>query len=187
MNSPEDSEWIAWNKVQKAATQVGLIEGDLRAAIAILDQFLTGDPSTEVQRELIAFRGTLYEDHGDLSNARSNFIAALKLADEGFVRFELEDALAEVNRRMGRLGEAKKWYLAALCSGAADPRVADGEFLLRLSKFLSDRGLNGEERALAEKMVVQGWRLLHIQGEPDLADIEGAAIHLINAQRSLGE
>lgn len=183
MSAITESEWQEWNEVQKAVTQAGLVEDDLSAAIAILNRFLADDLPAALRREVIALRGTLCQEQGDLESAKTDFLAAVRLAAEGYVRFELEDTLAEISRKLGDIQDADNWYTAALETGASDPRVAGGGFLLRFLKFRGVRGLSHEEHQLAKKMAHQGWRLLRVEGEPDLGDLEGTAKQLVEAQR----
>lgn len=177
------SDWQAWIEVQKAATLAGLIDDDLSAAIALLNKYLEGGVPTAIQREAIAYRGTLLQEYGELERAKDDFVAAWRLAEEGYIRFELENTLAEISSKLGDATEADKWYSAALGTGAADPRVAGGGFLLRFLHFRGERGLSGGERQLAEKMVHQGWHLLRVEGALDLSDLKGAARQLVEAQQ----
>lgn len=177
-------KWLRWIELQKTATKMWLENEDLPAAIAVLDRYLAEDLPEELRREATAFRGTLYEEQGDFAAAKSDFLSALKFAVEpDHIRFELQDSLAVISRRLRDAKEADIWYRAALQTAAADPRVAGGGFLLRLLKFRGERGLNDEEQQLAQKVIHQSWHLLRVEGEPDLSDLEGTARRLIEAQR----
>jgi tetratricopeptide (TPR) repeat protein len=178
-----DTEWLQWIEIQKAATEKGLVGEDLPSAIEMLDRYLAGDLPHDLRREAVAFRATLYQEQGNLAAAKSNFLSALELAVElDHVRFELEDSLAEISKKLGDTEEADKWYVASLRTAAADPRVAGGGFLLRLLKFRGERGLNNEEQKLVRKVVHQSWHLLRVEGEPDLSDLVGTARKLRKAQ-----
>jgi len=185
MNEIPEAEWKAWIEVQKAAVRAGLMGDEPSAALALLDQFLETDPAGDIQREAIAFRGTFHQEQGDFASAKADFISALELAEEGYVRFELQETLAEVSKKLGDTDGTDHWYATALRTGAADPRVPGGGFLLRFLNFRGRQGLSDEERQLAQQMVSHGWHLLQVDGEPDLENLEGTARRLIEAQQKL--
>jgi len=124
------------------------------------------------------------QDRGDLHAAKADFIAALESAsDRDFVRFELEDTIANVCGELDDSKSTEKWFVAALRTAAADPRVAGGGFLLRFLRFRGARGFSEEERRLVERVVRQSWHLLRVEEQPDLTDLEATCRKLIEAQR----
>lgn len=183
-DSSTDSEWIEWIELQKSVVKTGFAQGDVPAAIKMLDQYLAGSRPDDLKREALAFRADLFSTEGDLEAAKTDFLSALNLATErDHVRFELEDSVAGISVEQGDSEEADKWFGAALRTAAADPRVAGGGLLLRLLRFRGEDGLTDEEHALFEQVVRQSWHLLRVEGEPDLEDLEGTAKKLIEAQR----
>lgn len=183
MTEIPESDWKAWIEIQKEAVRAGFMGDEPSAAIAILNRFLESDPAEDIQREAIAFRGTFHLEQGDLTDAKADFLSALRLAKEGYVRFELQDTLAEVSKKLGDAAEADHWYTVALRTGAGDPRVPGGGFLIRFLEFRGQRGLGDEERQMAMKMVQHGWQLLRVEGEPDLDNLAGTARRLVEAQQ----
>lgn len=176
-----DGDWLLWIEVQKRATDEWST-GGIPAAVGIVDGFLSSQLPRDLKREALAFRAMLYEEQGDLTSAKADFLSAVALADEGHVRCELEDSLGLISQRLGELEDAGRWFSSALRTAASDPRVAGGGPLLRLLKVRSEKELTEEEQRLAERVIRQTWRLLRIEGEPDLGDLEGTAQKLIEAQ-----
>lgn len=184
VNSAADSEWLQWIELQKEVAKTWLEEGRPADATIVLDRYLTADLPEDLRREGTAFRAMLHREQGDLAAAKSDFLAALELAeDRDHVRFELEDSIAVISQELNDRKEAGKWYLSALRTAAADPRVVGGGFLLRYLRFRGDKNLTIEEKQLANKVVHQSWRLLQIDGEPDLENLEVTASRLIEAQQ----
>jgi tetratricopeptide (TPR) repeat protein len=178
-----DSEWLQWIEVQKSATQTWLLSEDLETAITTLDQFLAFACSMDLQRDAIAFRGSLRKEQGDLEKAKSDFSTALAIAEEyGLETSSLEISLAGIFRLEGALLEAEEWSLRALRTAAADPKIAAGGVLLRFLRLRGEKGLSEDERQLVEKVVRQSWHLLRVEGEPALENLQGTAQKLIEAQ-----
>lgn len=182
-----DDEWLRWIEIQKLATKEWFQEDNVAGAIEILDRYLAsgaGDGCGDLNREAIAFRGTLKEDCGDLAAAKKDFMAALVLAPEpDHVRFELEDSIAGLSVKLGDLEDADRWFSAALQSAAEDPRVAGGGFLIRFIRFRGQKGLTREELGLTKKIIHQSWSLLRVEGEPDLNDLMATCARLVEARK----
>lgn len=180
-NSTEN-EWLAWIEEQKVATRAWL-QSDLPGAIETIDRFLATNPPLDLRRQAIGFRGSLHQEQGDLAAAKSDFLAAQALAERAdFERCTLEESAGDVSHQLGDIAEAERWYLEALRTAAADPRISGGGVLVHLLKLRGEKGLNEEEGRLAEKVVKQSWHLLGVEGEPDLADLQATAKKLIEAQ-----
>lgn len=183
MNMITEAEWQEWNEAQQAATIAGLVGNDFKAAVNILNRYLEDRAPEDLRGEVIAFRGTLYQEHGELERAKNDYLEAWHLAAEDYARFELEDTLAEISKKLDDAQEADRWYSTALATGATDPRAAGGGFLLRFLQFRGQHGLSDHERQLAETMIIHGWQLLQVEGEPVLHDLEEAAGRLLEAQQ----
>ncbi|HEX9945032.1 MAG TPA: hypothetical protein VGG03_23735 [Thermoanaerobaculia bacterium] len=178
-----DTEWLQWIEIQKAVNKKWM-RGALPSAVAEMDQFLAGDPSLDLRREALAFRAWLQRDIGDLKAAKSDLLAALALAEKSdFVRCELEESIGFICLQEGDVQEAENWYLIALRTAAADPRVAGGNLVWQFLKLRGERGVSEEERRLLEKVVRQSWALLRVGGEPDLRDLASTSQKLIEARK----
>jgi tetratricopeptide (TPR) repeat protein len=181
-NTANDEEWLRWIAVQKAVCRIWLEQGNGAAAIAELDRFVASNPPQDLRREAVAFRGSIHEDQDDRDAARADFLSALAIADAyGFERYSIEISLAGISRRTGDLAQLEMWYLRALRSAANDPTISGAGTLLKLLRFRGEKGLTEEELLLVKKVVYQAWSLLRVEGEPDLSDLEGAAMRLMKA------
>lgn len=177
-----DAQWDRWVEVQKQTTQTWF-KGKASEAITIVSRYLDTVGPSDLRREAFGFRASIHQDQGDLLAAKADFLAALELAPtRDYVRCELEDSLGSVCQQLGEVEEADGWFLAALESAAGDPRVAGGGLLKRLLRVRGERGLTPRERNLAVRVVRQGWVLLHLEGEPELVNLVGAADALLKAQ-----
>lgn len=180
---PSEKQWAAWFDLQKIATHVWL-EGDLPRAIAMLDEFVGTHPPKPVERQAIGFRGSLYEEAGDLEAAKADFLTAVALSEEAdFERYTLEESLAAASERLGDDAEAERWCLSALRTAAEDPKTSGAGSLLRLVRLRDEQPLTSEERHMVKKVVYQGWSLLRVEGKPDLEDLTATAKKLLRAQR----
>jgi tetratricopeptide (TPR) repeat protein len=177
-----DSEWLRWIEAQKQAVQF-LMASDFVAAIAEVNAFLGQEPPLDLVRQALGFRGDLRREQGDLGAAREDFMAALELSEEAdFERFTLENALGRIAEQLSETAEAERWYLDALKTATEDPTTCGVSALRHLSQLRQSFALSPEERDLAERTVVQGWRVLHLPGEPDLSDLWASARKIFQAQ-----
>lgn len=150
----------------------------------MLDEFVASEPPLAVKRQAIGFRGSLYDEAGDLHAAKSDFLGALELSqDRDFERYTLEESVAAICQRLRDDVEAERWSLRALKTAAADPKTSGAGALQRLLRIRGDRALIETEQRLAERVVHQAWHLLRVEGEPDLADLEAACKKLMEAQK----
>jgi tetratricopeptide (TPR) repeat protein len=182
MKNSTEEEWLRWIEIQKSATHVWL-NGSLSRAVEIVNLFIASNPPLDLKRQAIGFRGSLYEEQGDLAAAKSDFLTARNLADSrDFERCSLEEAAAFVSYELGETAEAERWYLEALRTAAADPRASGGSVLSHLLEIRGEVGLTAEERLLAEEVVKEGWRFHELSGSPELHDLRAAAQALVRAQ-----
>lgn len=182
MRKSTSREWVGWVEVQKVAVRVWF-DGDLPAAIEVVNRFLAENPPLDLQRQALGFRGSLEQERGDLQAARSDFLAARGLSEHAdFERCTLEEAAAAASLQLGDLPQAERLYLEALKTAASDPRTSGGGVVLSLLKLRGESGLSEEERTLAEKVIRQSWHLLRVEGEPDLIDLASTAQRVIEAQ-----
>jgi tetratricopeptide (TPR) repeat protein len=177
-----DDEWLRWIEVQKSATHTWF-DGDLHGAIEIIDQFVASNPPIDLRRQAIGFRGSIYQEQGDLVKAMNDFLAARSLTEmPDFERYTLEESAAAVSYELGDTAGAERWYLEALKTAAADARSSGASVILHLAKIRGDAGLTVEERLLAETVIKQAWDLHKLPGSPDLHDILAATRTVIQAQ-----
>ena len=99
-----------------------------------------------------------------------------------YERYTLEIALGGISEALGDLKTADYWYVKALETASSDPTTSVGLGLLRLLELRRGRGFDEEERRLAEKALRQSWRLLQIEGEPNLDDLEATTRKLLAEQ-----
>lgn len=182
IESSTESEWFIWFKIQERAIRISCA-GEFEAAISELNTFLEADPVPDIKIQVIGLRGDIKRDRGDLRGARSDFLSALELSPTAtFERFTLESGIGDLSEKLGELPEAEHWFLRALETAAKDPTFCGVSALKRISQVRDSLFLTLEERALAEQVVTQGWKVLELPGKPTLNDLFGSARTLYQAQ-----
>lgn len=182
MKRSTEEEERRWIDAQTMALNAWT-SGDLAGAIELVGRYLAGNPPFDLRRRAIAFRGDLHEDSGDLDAAKSDFNLALDLSKEpDYERYTLELALGAVAKKLGNLEEADSWYRSALETASLDPTTSGGTALRSLLELRGGNEFSEEERQLVAKVIQQSWHLLQMEGEPNLADLQGTAWKLTLAQ-----
>lgn len=179
--SSTEGEWLDWIEVQRASTLAWAAD-DLSEAIVIVNRFLIADPQMDLKRQAIGFRGSLYQELGDLNSAKEDFLGARNLSEQAdFERCTLEQSAGVVSRDLGDKTEARRWFLEAVKTAAADPRADGAGAVLNLLGTQDQKQLSVEERSLCERVIRGCWRISTLQGEPELEDLELAAQKVIQA------
>jgi len=184
MNQLQSSEamWQEWLEVQRRAVRA-MARADLAAAIVEVEEYLRREPGADLRGEALGFRASLREDNGEFAEARQDLLAALSLSQTGsYQRYTLELALGNIEEKLGEHGQAASWYLQALATVAEDPTTSGGSALLRLLQLQGTHGLRPHDRTLADRVAQKSWKLLLLEGEPDLEDLTRTAELLVEAQ-----
>ena len=185
MNS-KDKAWLSWIEAQKSVTEIWIEQGP-KEAIAALQSFLDRGPSVELHREALAYRASLFADLGDSRKAEEDFLAAHDLARlHKLEKYSIEISLAALFKRNNAIDKAEEWYLKALETASKDREVSGAGTLYQLIKLRGNPNFEGRERLLAETVIKKSWKLLELQGEPDLNQLGTSIQRLLEAEQSPG-
>jgi len=168
-----------WVEVQRRAVAAAA-QNRAQEAIDAVTNFLTNNLSPDFQAEVIAFRGSLHEESGELENARADFLESHGLSSApSYSRYTVELALGAVCRELGATTESRRWYEQALKTALEGDSISGAAAILGLLTLVDDDRLTQEERSLCESVVTHSSEVLGIV-EADLPnDLRRAATALI--------
>jgi hypothetical protein len=154
--------------------------GDSATALAHIQRVLEIGTAEQRGRALI-YRGSMHEDARDWLNARDDFIQAAGLLPPGsYARYTAELSVGHVCELNGARQEALAWHRAALltCSRSIEP--FSGASAARSLMSLEPE-IQTADRQLLRDVLAKSWRVLHLDGEPDLDDLSGTTDLLTRA------
>lgn len=152
-------------------------------AISIMDGILSHDLNSELRSEALSFRASISEEQGDFQNAKQTLLEARSFSEEGgYGRYTIELGLGGVSEQLGLMDEATSWYYNALLTCARGVNTSGGTALKHFLKLKNEDRLTGQERVLCAQVVEKSWKLLRLDGEPDLSNLRMTAEALIQAQ-----
>jgi tetratricopeptide (TPR) repeat protein len=170
-----------WVEVQRRAV-AATAQNRTQEAIDAVTNFLTANLSPDLQAEVIAFRGNLHEESGQLENARADFLESHGLSSApSYSRYTVELALGAVCRELGATPESRRWYEQALKTALEGDSISGAAAILGLLNLVGDDRLTQEERSLCESVVTHSSEVLGIIQEDLPNDLRGAAAALIRA------
>ena len=158
--------------IQRKSFEASEVGRNLPAALTLIDEFFARCPSLRLRTELLAHRALLLEFAGRLDEARVSLLDAHALEDSGSRRFGIELGLMQIAEKAGDDEERLHWCRAAFKTVAADPAtngVPIARTLLAMSGGVD--ALSPDERTDLERIIRNGWRVLELPGEPDLANV----------------
>jgi len=147
-----------------------------------VSEYLAG-VAPSARAEALAFRAVLREELPDFTGARADVVEALGLAaDPSYLRYTLELSLASLDERSGDRSAAIRAYLRAIQTAMADGRIAVGTAISKLFDLIAPDDLGPEQRRDVVEAVRVSWRLLNIEGEPDIQDLDKVGALLLTEQ-----
>lgn len=170
---------MLYEAMRKAAGFV--TQGNYIDAIITMDNFLSIDIDPETRSEALSFRASLKEDIGDYTSAKEDLLQAIQLSPElSYSRYTIELGLGDVCERLGNYDEAIHWFKIALLTSINGEGISGGSALRSFVDKKGEGKLTEEDKTLCNRVAEKAWKLLEIQGEPDLSNLLKTAEILIN-------
>lgn len=158
-------------------------EKNLTVALQQIDAFLQREMDTELRSSVLGMRAQLKEDLGDQEGAKADLLSAISIGDASFTRYVNESSLAGIYRLQGNYPDATKWYRAALRT-SVDGDFPGGAVLRNFLALQPEKSLSKEDRALCIEVVQGSWKLLGLEGGPDVTDLAASTSIIVEREAS---
>jgi len=152
------------------------------AAIEAVDDFLRNEMSGEVRGSALGMRAELKQESGNLEGALEDLLAALPLTEDAFSRHVHEFCIAEVYRKRHDNSQVERWYRKSLETCAESGKFSGGAVLHKYLELQPQDRLPSQDLALCSTVALRSWKLLKLPGSPDLDDLSGTALKLIETE-----
>ena len=168
-----------WWDVEKRSFHAYL-KRDIGRGIEILTEFLDSEVSSPFRARALGNRAELLLGLGKTEEASQDLLQALKIADgSSYTRFTNEFALGALYEQLGHRELAIEYLLKAVGTALQEGKTSVGGVLVRLLRLVPMIDFSEEEDRLVVDAVRHSWRLLNLEGEPDISDIQGVAETLL--------
>jgi len=180
----DDTTWLEWIEIQKQALKAQR-EGDLEQASKMVRSFLQRPDIEELRCEALDLLAQFKEERGEFEEAKNLLAQAVAHAPEGsYKRYAFQLALAGAHEAMSDIEGAMKHYRQALETASQDDTTSAGAALQNFVRLRGEDRLSADDRELIGRCIRQAWRLLKLEGEPELEDLTRAAKSMIRGTRS---
>jgi len=155
-----------WNQAQQKIT-IAWGRGKIEAAYDEIAR-VRASGTAQMKAQSLLYRGMIKEDVGDYCGAREDLRQAASENPSGsFARYTAEHMLGVACEKSGLSEEALRQYREALQTCLAGDDFSGGH---ALERFLALAGveLRSEDHHLATAVIEKSWKVLELQGEPDL-------------------
>jgi hypothetical protein len=171
-----------WLEVQRRAV-TSAAQHRSQDAIDAVTGFLTTDLPPDLRAEVIAFRGNLHEESGQLESAKTDFIESHRLSSTpSYSRYTVELALGAICKELSSTTESRRWYGQALRTALDGASISGAAAILGLLNLEGDDRLSQEEKSLCESVATRSGEVLGLQGDVGLSNgLRGAAMALVRA------
>lgn len=169
-----DIEWANWMRVMREAS-LHLRQGSTRYALQVIESFVSTAMTPDVRSDVLGLRAQLKADLGEFTSAKGDLLQARNLVGPGYARYVHEVSLGAVCGRLNRANDSLEWYRQALQTCLQSPEVSCGTALKAFLTLTGDNRLDSKDRNLCERAALSSWRLLRLQGDPDLVDLREVA------------
>jgi hypothetical protein len=147
--------------------------GKVRNALRLIQRALDGGDD-QIRARALVYRGSITEGREDWAAAKDDFIQAAGLFPVGsYTRYTAELSVGLAFENLRQQAGSIEWYRAALltCAQAEEPFSGAAA----LSALLSiEPALSPSDAELARTVTVKSWKVLKLNGEPDLNDLAAA-------------
>jgi tetratricopeptide (TPR) repeat protein len=161
---------------------------DYNGAISIISGILDHETYADLRCDAYGYRATFYEKLGKFDKAIQDWLSSYSLVttsaimDIAFKKYVTELRIGGVFEKQSKMQEAMDWYRKALTTVCEGEGTSGGAAIKSFLTIVGDGTLTDEDRTLCNDVVAKSWKLLHIEGEPDLSNPLMAAEKLIQAQ-----
>lgn len=179
-------------RTEKPETEWPIIERRIAAlwrkasyaqALSELNTFLASEPTKEVARRALAYRGETHARCGEIDAARTDLGRAKRHApNNSYERYALELRLGRICEDAGYLREARTHYLNAMRTVVRAVDLAGGTALACLLRVSRAPVLSKKEARLAESVIQRSWEVLGLPGKPEVRDLARAVTMLEEKQ-----
>jgi cellulose synthase operon protein C len=194
-----DGKWTRQALFRAGETAYRL--GDTDQARADLERFLAAYPDDRLGAYVLPYLGEMALGRGEAADAERYFRQALEKHPQGRLQDDCRFGLARALERLGKPGEAERFY-AAVASKVASPLAGDAQFHLGALQYASGRYEEAVETFAAleqtfpespwrtQARLGRGWALLKLRRRDEakavFASLASDAQHGLEARHWLG-
>lgn len=146
--------------------------GDQPTAFAEINRIVR-DGRDEMKAQALWLSGLIKQSSGNLRGAEKDWLKALPFAGEGtFLRHTLQHEIGNALETTGCVEDALSWYRAALATCATGDEFAANPSLVAFLR-INGENIAEEDRQIVNAAIERSWRVLEVEGKPDLKDVAG--------------
>ncbi len=170
-----------WRQLQRSYIDLHHARSRL---VTQIDDFIQGNPDPELVRQGLTMRGELKGGAGDLKGEKEDYLLAHNSSTpHSFGRYILESCcLTGACERLGDAKESLAWLFRSLETCMGDPATSCGTALSQILERTGYDEVAEEERCLVIGALEHSWRVLSLEGEPDLDCLESSIDTVVAAE-----